>query len=855
MNFIVFDLEWNQGKLGKKDKHHDTIPFEIIEIGAVKLDENCKRIDPFQTLIKPQIYRDMPQLIEQMLHVDMKELERGATFPEACERFLTWCGKDPVFCTWGNQDLLELQRNMLYFGIAPLADEPFEYLDVQKLFSIAFEDGKTRRSLEYAIDFLQIDKDIPFHRAYADAYYTAKIFERIDADIRQYCSYDVFWLPEEKDLEIHKIFPDYSKYISREFESKKKALADKEVVSMRCYICGSNVKKKIRWFSPNGRYYIAAGMCPKHGFIKGKVRLRKHPLSPAESEAVYVDKTQKLIDEEEMKIISEKRDKVLKNQKKKLAKTLALLLAIGQLTLLPPFSTEVFAEPTATEETEEQTEQEAAQESQTLEEMEGEATEEGSEQEAEQAVQKAEDIQTNEIVRWPQGPAVSAEGAILIEADTGTILYGKNIHEKLYPASTTKILTTLIASENSDLKEKVKFSSKAVNSIERASSNMGIDIGQELTMEQCLYGILVYSANEVANAVAEHVGGSIEDFVDLMNKRAAELGCTDSHFVTTNGLHDDNHYTTPYDLAQIGRAFFANETLAKISGTNYYHIPPSAKQPDDIELYTHNQLTRGKYQYEGYVGGKTGYTTVARQTLVTCAERGGMRLICVVMREESPNQYLDTMSLFDYGFQNFRKINVAENETRYTIREAEFLESTDRDSKALICIDPDDTIVMPNTLSFDEINAFMSEVGEGEDEDPSKIAKIDYTYENTSLGSAGILLSREESAFDFYDAVGGSKPTEKVMYVNIRTVIVVTISVFVVLLLLIQLIENLRNFHFSQRGSKQNLNFRKKDTRPKMSSWQRRQYRRQNKIMKGRAREKRRNMVSSYQNKNHWKRT
>ncbi|MCR5281908.1 MAG: D-alanyl-D-alanine carboxypeptidase, partial [Lachnospiraceae bacterium] len=284
-------------------------------------------------------------------------------------------------------------------------------------------------------------------------------------------------------------------------------------------------------------------------------------------------------------------------------------------------------------------------------------------------------IETNEIPRWPQGPSVSAEGAILIEASTGTVLYGKNIHKRLYPASTTKILTTLIAAERCELSETVKFSREAVNSIERASSNMGIDIGQELTVEQCLYGILVYSANEVANAIGEHVSGSIDAFVELMNQRAAELGCQDSHFVTTNGLHDDNHYTTPYDLAQIGRAFFANETLAKISGTNYYHIPPSRKQPDDIELYTHNQLTRGKYSYDGYVGGKTGYTTVAHQTLVTCAERGGLRLICVVMREDSPNQYLDTMTLFDYGFENFKKVNVAENETRYTIRDSAFFEN------------------------------------------------------------------------------------------------------------------------------------------------------------------------------------
>ena len=479
---------------------------------------------------------------------------------------------------------------------------------------------------------------------------------------------------------------------------------------------------------------------------------------------------------------------------------------------------------------------------------------EGAEDEAfsdEQAAQKMEEIQTNEIVRWPQGPAVSAEGAILIEADTGTVLYGKNIHEKLYPASTTKILTTLIASENADLKETVKFSSRAVNSIERASSNMGIDIGQELTMEQCLYGILVYSANEVANAVAEHVSGSIEDFVELMNQRAAELGCTDSHFVTTNGLHDDNHYTTPYDLAQIGRAFFANETLARISGTNYYHIPPTAKQPDDIELYTHNQLTRGKYTYEGYVGGKTGYTTVARQTLVTCAERGDMRLICVVMREEAPNQYLDTMALFDYGFQNFSKVNVAENETRYTIHEAEFLSSGFSDgNQSLINIDPDDTIVMPNTLSFDEINAFMSETADENRE--GEIARIDYSYENIPLGSAGVVLNETIKDFDFYAANKGAR-NEKVVYVNLKKILLIFAGIFVGLLLLIHLIAYLRSYQFSRKsGSRQNLDFRKKERRRPVPKWQKRQQRKQIKITKSNM--KNRNKSNRINTWSRWKR-
>ncbi len=215
MNYIVFDLEWNQGKLGKRDRHHECIPFEIIEIGAVRLDENRRETGRFHQLIKPQIYKDMPQMIEQMLHVDMKELENGGSFEEVCEAFLDWCGDDPVFCSWGNQDLTELQRNMLYFGVEPLADEPFAYLDIQKLFSIAFEDGKTRRNLEYAIDLLQIEKSEAFHRAYTDAFYTAQVFKKIDPQMEQFCSYDVFWLPRVNKYERHKVLAEGSKLCQR----------------------------------------------------------------------------------------------------------------------------------------------------------------------------------------------------------------------------------------------------------------------------------------------------------------------------------------------------------------------------------------------------------------------------------------------------------------------------------------------------------------------------------------------------------------------------------------------------------------------------------------------------------------
>lgn len=186
----------------------------------------------------------------------------------------------------------------------------------------------------------------------------------------------------------------------------------------------------------------------------------------------------------------------------------------------------------------------------------------------EEALTEAEErkslpIQSNHTENWPAGPAIGAQSAILLEANTGVILYAKNIDEKAYPASTTKLMTCLLAAENCELNEMITFSHDAVFSLGPGSSNIGIDEGQAMTMEECFYGILVASANEVANAVAEHIAGSMDAFADMMNERAASLGCKNTHFVNAHGLHDENHYTSAYDLAIIARAFFKMNCFQK----------------------------------------------------------------------------------------------------------------------------------------------------------------------------------------------------------------------------------------------------------------------------------------------------
>lgn len=258
-------------------------------------------------------------------------------------------------------------------------------------------------------------------------------------------------------------------------------------------------------------------------------------------------------------------------------------------------------------------------------------------------------------------PSVTAESAILMDAQTGTTMYEKDIYTKRYPASITKIMTCLVARKHAELNEVVTFSNEAVFGIERNSSNIGIDVGENMSMQDCLYAILLASANEVASAVAEHVGGSVEGFAQMMNEEALALGCQNTHFVNANGLPDEDHYTTAYDMALITRAFFADEVLAEMAGTVFYHINATMTQPDEIDLQNHHRMLVGcrygsKYSYEYTLGGKTGYTDVARQTLVTCAQKDDMRLICVVLKDETPEHYLDTTSLMKYGFANFAQL-------------------------------------------------------------------------------------------------------------------------------------------------------------------------------------------------------
>jgi len=360
-------------------------------------------------------------------------------------------------------------------------------------------------------------------------------------------------------------------------------------------------------------------------------------------------------------------------------------------------------------------------------------------------------VESNQIPGWPKGPTVSARSAILMELNTGTILYAKNIHNPEYPASITKILTTLIATEECAMDEMVTFSRDAIFDIDRGSNHIALDVGESITVEECLNAILIRSANEVSLGIAEHIcGGPWEDFAAIMNSRAKELGALNSNFVNPNGLPNKEHITTAYDMAMIGRAFFSNEILCNITTTRRLHILPSDTQPDDIIEYNQMELIDGgKYEYEYLVGCKTGYTNDARSTLVSCAEKNGMKLICVVMRDEAPYQYQDTIALFDYGFANFQKLNVAENDTKYTVNSgSSFYNGNDvlGNSKPILSLNTSDYIVLPNTVEFTETESTISY----DTTSDTQAAVISYTYQDWAVGTASIdFTGTLESGYEF----------------------------------------------------------------------------------------------------------
>lgn len=268
-------------------------------------------------------------------------------------------------------------------------------------------------------------------------------------------------------------------------------------------------------------------------------------------------------------------------------------------------------------------------------------------------------------------PMIYSPSAILIDSNTGDVLYEKNSNAIMFPASTTKVLTAIIALENCSLNEKTVASEPAISSIKSGYTNANIQIGEELTIEDLLYALMLKSANEAANVIAEYVGGSIENFVNIMNAKAIELGCTSTHFVNANGVHDDNHYTTASDLAKITRYCMQNKLFRHIVSTEEYTLPATEQYPlGDRVLKNTNSLMNvdSPYYYPYVIGGKTGFTSQAKNCMIAMSEKDGLELISIVFHAESTEdgrsaRYLDTISLLDYGNNNFMQYAVQKSDT------------------------------------------------------------------------------------------------------------------------------------------------------------------------------------------------
>lgn len=389
---------------------------------------------------------------------------------------------------------------------------------------------------------------------------------------------------------------------------------------------------------------------------------------------------------------------------------------------------------------------------------------------------------------WPEGTEVVSPNAIVMELSTGTILYEKNSLEQHYPASITKILTTLIALENSDLNEIVTFSDESIDNT--IGSGIARDYGEQMTMEQCLYAIMLESANECAYAVAEHVGGTVEKFVDMMNKKAAELGCENTHFANPHGLHDENHYTCAYDMALISKAAYENETFRIITGTARYTIPPTNKHEEPTPLQNHNEILYPRretaYVREYCTGGKTGYTDTANSTLVTFAEKDGLTLVCVIMNTQSPNQWIDTINLFDYCFDNFQVFNIAENETSYTSSETKNAGSLNN-NEPFVDIDKKACIVLPKTAKFKDAASEITYENESE----QVVGTISYTYAGRTVGKADIVTTGVEIQGYVFDNQEKEEQTEqtleKTSTLQIKPTTVVAIVAGILILVIIGL--------------------------------------------------------------------
>lgn len=352
---------------------------------------------------------------------------------------------------------------------------------------------------------------------------------------------------------------------------------------------------------------------------------------------------------------------------------------------------------------------------------------------------------------WPLDTGCQSEAGIVMDLDSGAVLFAQNIHVQEYPASITKLLTALVVVENASMDEQVTFSHDAVYNVESGSGNkLQLEEGDVLSVKDCLYVMLLQSSNQAANALAEHVGGSREAFADMMNEKAASLGCRESHFVNPSGLNDPEQLTSAYDMAQIGAAVFGNPTLLEICSTTSATLPPTINNPNG-RTYSmeHKLVVTGDSSDENYypsaVAGKTGYTSLAGQTLVTYAEQDGRRQVAVTLKSTQRTHYSDTKTILDFGFARFKNVSVAENETDYVTGEEPVTIGDETYSPSDLYLDEKAVVTLPNDAKFSDADKYLqTEIPASHPE--GAVARIIYTYNDRQIGVAWVYSTKAASA-------------------------------------------------------------------------------------------------------------
>ena len=409
---------------------------------------------------------------------------------------------------------------------------------------------------------------------------------------------------------------------------------------------------------------------------------------------------------------------------------------------------------------------------------------------------------------WPSDTGIESEAGIVMDADSGAVLFGQNIHVQKAPASITKILTALVVIENSSLDDTITFSHDAVYNVEDGSGNKNsIEEGDTLSVRDCLYLLLMRSSNQAANALAEHVGGSRDGFVKMMNEKTAELGCENSHFANPSGLNDDTQLTSVYDMALIASAAYKNDTLLTISKDKSYRLPATKNNPDGVTIQPEHKLlittdTESPNYYPYAVAGKTGYTSIAGQTLVTYAIKDDRRQIAVTMKSTQATHYQDTIALMDFGFLRFKNVNISENETAYTSGDQPVQIGDNSYQPSDLTMDTSAVITLPKDASFaDAEKTVVTDLPE--DAPQGAVALLSYKYNDRKIGqvylisaSAAEAEANGETASDDGNtasdpaasntgASGKSKQAKssfhltlpKLPKVSVRTVLIVVVSV------------------------------------------------------------------------------